>query len=390
MQPTDSTFIWLVISVTALILLATILWVPRLWKKGVWKYLTQGISVLLTTLLVLLTTAVILNAQNSWFPSWASLTGSPSNESVAQQTYGVDTRANNTAHVHSISTGKPTALQANIASNPVLGPKVPQDTSQGAYMTFNVRGEVSGESHDVLAWLPASYFQNSNRFYPVIMAFPGFPGSLDAYVKDLEYGNLVNDAVAAGDMQDAIVIVPDVMHGNNDTECVDGTKSSGGTPAPKIETFVAKDLVSWVQQNLRTINHTGAWATSGYSAGGWCSSMFAVRHPDIFGASLNQSGYFSPIYSSKQEWNDPKDPRYLLGKRVQEDRPRIDIYFFASDDDPLAMDDLPDFVSAVKPPTSLLVETIPVGGHRPDVWVVGIELGLKHLGSDLKYFAPIQ
>lgn len=345
---------------------------------------------LFTILLVLVSTGVVLNAENSWFPSWDSLTGSPAHEPVKQETYGVDTLSNNSAHVHAASRGRPTPLQEEIRENPTMGSKIPQETSQGAYVSFPVSGAVSGETHDVTAWLPASYFQSNDRFYPVIMAFPGFPGSPDTYVSEFEIGNLINKAVAEGQMQDAIVIIPDVMHGANDSECVDGTKGNEKSPAPRTETYISKDLVSWVQENLRTINHTGAWATSGYSAGGWCSSMIAIRHPYTFGASLNQSGYFSPIYSAGQEWNDLKDPRYLLGERVKENRPNINIYFFASEDDPLAIDDLDDFVAAVKPSTSLVVETIPVGGHRPDVWIVGIERGLKHLGDDLKYFAPLQ
>ena len=66
----------------------------------------------------------------------------------------------------------------------------------------------------------------------------------------------------------------------------------------------------------------------------------------------------------------------------------MNIYFFASNDDPLAMDGLPGFVAAVTPPTSVVMETIMTGGHRADVWEIRIDLGLKHLGQALKYFAP--
>lgn len=389
MQPTDPLFVWLVISLAVVVFCATAFLVPRLWKKGVLKYVVQGFSVLVTIILVVLASAVFLNSQSNWFPSWSSFTGNPSEEPVSEQSYGADTSGHQAAHIHRVTSGRPSPLQENIQTNPIFASHIPADTSRGAYMTVSVEGQASGETHDVLTWLPASYFQDSHRFYPVIVAFPGFPGSLSTYQDDLHIDQRINDAVAAGDMQDAIVVIPDVMHGNNDSECVDGTQGSKNSPAPRTETFIAQDLTGWVQQNLRTINKPSAWATSGYSAGGWCSSMIALRHADIFGASLNQSGYFEPIYSDGQQWNDQNDSRYLLADRVKADKPATNVYFFASEDDPLAMDSLPAFVSAVEKPTSLVVQTIPIGGHRPDIWVIGINLGLKHLGNDLKYFAPI-
>lgn len=389
MQPTDSLFIWLMVAVTALVLIGTIVGVPRLWKRGWTKYVVQGVSVILTALLLLLTAVVILNKENNWYPSWGSLTGNPADETVVQKVFGASPESKATAHIRSAVLHEPSELQADIHNNPELGAHIPADTSQGAYIPFTLDGQVSGETYDVLVWLPASYFQDKNRFFPVIMAFPGYPGSPQTYVSDLQMGQRINDAVATGDMQDAVVVIPDVMPGTTDTECVDGTQGGKNSPAHHTETFIAQDLVGWIQQNLRTIDEPGAWATSGYSAGGWCSSMIAVRHPDIFGASLNQSGYFAPIYSNGQQRNNQNDSRYLLAERVKEDKPNVNIYFFASDDDPLAMEDLPGFVAAVTPPTSVVVETIRTGGHRADVWKIGIDLGLKHLGQDLKYFAPL-
>ena len=168
---------------------------------------------------------------------------------------------------------------------------------------------------------------------------------------------------------------------------MDGTQ---GDNPPKTETYISQDLVAWIKDNLRTINSPEAWATTGYSAGGWCASMLAVRHPDIFGAAMNQSGYFAPVYSDNQQWNDPQDPRYLLAERVKQDKPDIHIFFYASEDDPLSMEGYRTFAHAVSEPTSLTVNTIPIGGHRAVEWQQGIRLGLQNLGKTLPYFAPVQ
>lgn len=384
MQPTSGLFITLVVIVAVACLLVTVVSVPRLWRRGFLKYLVQGVSVVLTTLLLLLAVGVYLNAENNWFPTWGSLTSSPADQPVSQESYGKENALN--PDVVAKTTAVPTKLQASPHENPVFGKDLPKDTSNGAYATFSVKGVASGETHSVMAWFPASYFENSDRFYPVIVGFPGFPGSPKSYSNDLNYGQLIQDAVTKSEMQDAILVIPDVSPGTYDSECVDGT---GGENPPHVETYVTQDLVPWIKENMRTIDSPQAWATSGYSAGGWCSSMLAIRHPHIFGAALNQSGYFSPIYSENQQWNAQDDSRYDLSKIVQKQRPDVHIYFFASEDDPLAMDGLAGFPSSVDPPTYLTIETIPVGGHRPDVWRVGIAAGLEHLGQDLKYFAPV-
>ena len=388
MEITSTSFLAIVIAVSVVVLAFSIFAVPHIISRhpAHWKYVIQTLAIVLTSLLLFASVAAILNAQNSWFPSWKSLEGDPADQNITQQNFGQPTPNLSSSTEHP-EAEHPSELQANPYQNPDFGKNIPQDTSDGAYVTATVAGAKSGETHEVLLWLPASYFENPNRFYPVIMGFPGYPGSPQSYQGDLNFADLLKDAVAENSIREAIFVVGNVMPTGHDTECVDGTQ---GDNPPKTETYISQDLVAWIKDNLRTINSPEAWATTGYSAGGWCASMLAVRHPDIFGAAMNQSGYFAPVYSDNQQWNDPQDPRYLLAERVKQDKPDIHIFFYASEDDPLSMEGYRTFAHAVSEPTSLTVNTIPIGGHRAVEWQQGIRLGLQNLGKTLPYFAPVQ
>ncbi len=376
----------LTITLAVLCFLLTVLLVPRLWKRGVSKYVLQALALLLTLVLSLLAVAAVLNAHNHWYPSWDALLSDPQEQSLTSEVYGDRQLSFWSGESVQAQRHQASELQEQLLSTPELSSQLPGDKSRGVYLTVDVSGQKSVENHQVLLWLPPAYFTEKDRFFPVILAFTGFPGSIQSYEQELDIGGKIRERVAAGRMQETIVAVADVLAGNRDSECVDG---SLGAEPPKTETYLIQDLLPWLKQNLRTINNRQAWATSGFSAGGWCASMITVRHPHFFGAALNQSGYFRPHYSSGQQWNDQQDARYLLDQRVAADLPEVNIYFYASRDDPLAMEDTETFSRQVRQPTSLLLETIAVGGHRSSVWTLGLGRGLDHLGRDLKFFAPL-
>jgi enterochelin esterase-like enzyme len=375
-----------VAAVTAAVFLAAVVVIPRMRRRRLRTHLAQAVSLLLVSVLVLLSTGLLLNKQNNWFSSWADLFADPSAiGSVSSQVYGSTPAADVTPAEVSQQASE---LQAHPASNPDFGSHLDKDAQQGQYLSFSLPGSQSGQTYDVTLWLPASYLQHPDRFYPVILGFTGFPGSPDTYSESVDYGQKIEDAVAAGKMREAIMVIPDVFPGTYDSECVDGTKSHDGAETPRVETYVTRDLVPWVENNLRVINSPGAWSTEGYSAGGWCAAMLPLRHPDLFGSGMIQSGYFSPIYSEGQEWTDPKDPKYDLARIASTEKPAVNLHYFSSEADSLSWPSLEAFSGSVSPPTSLTADHVPAGGHTLDVWIPGMERGLDWLGSTSPYFAP--
>lgn len=374
-------FVWGITAVTAVVLLIAIFILPRHRGPGIGKYLTQAIALIVSVLLCISTIGAWLNKENQWFTSWQEIVSPETAQDASTQDYGAkETKAS--AAVPAVEQVA-TAVQKNPASNSFFGSQLSQDDSKGQYVKFDVPGSVSGKTMSVTAWLPPGYMSNPDKFYPVIMGFPGFPGSPDTYQNTIDYGALLRDKNTSGNLANTILIVPDVYPGNYDSECVDAS----GDNTPHTETFVTQDLVPWIKTNLRVIDSKDAWATTGYSAGGWCASMFTVKHPDIFSAALVQAGYFEPIYSDNQKWLDDHDPNYMLPDIVSRTKPDVGIFFYTSDDDDLPKDTLPAFRKAVQAPTELTISTVPTGGHRVEVWVPGINLGLDWLAQRSGYFA---
>lgn len=58
----------------------------------------------------------------------------------------------------------------------------------------------------------------------------------------------------------------------------------------QFETFVAKDLVEFVDNNFRTIPEPGMRAITGLSMGGHGALFVGLRHPDVFGSCGSMSG----------------------------------------------------------------------------------------------------
>ena len=101
-----------------------------------------------------------------------------------------------------------------------------------------------------------------------------------------------------------------------------------------------------------------------------------------------QSGYFSPIYTGAQQWTEAHDPKYDLARIARDEAPDVGLYYYSSTDDALSWPAAEAFRRSVRAPTSLSVNTVPVGGHRLDVWLPGMEQGLQWLGRTSPYFAP--
>lgn len=77
--------------------------------------------------------------------------------------------------------------------------------------------------------------------------------------------------------------------------CPDAASTSWYFDSPidssmKYETYVAKELVPWIDENYKTISNKSGRAITGLSMGGHGALYLAFRHPDIWGAAGSMSG----------------------------------------------------------------------------------------------------
>ncbi|MCT1367049.1 esterase family protein [Rothia sp. p3-SID1597] len=369
---------------TALVFLLAVVFLPRLPTRRLISSVVQAVVMLLVSVLILVSVAAYLNRQNSWYTSWDDLAGG-SATALPTEKYGAP--AHGVTKALALS-GSVTDEQRDPQKNPAFQNKIQDTAAHGQYFTVPVAGETSGQTYDVMVWLPKSYLHDKDKLYPVIMGFTGFPGSPQTYSHSLDYGHMIEQAVDEGKLRDSIFVVPAVLPGTYDTECVDGTREQPHHETPRVETYITKDLIPWVKQNLRVGDDPRAWAATGYSAGGYCSAMFSVKHPDLFGSGLVQSGYFEPECTKGQRWNESDDPRYDLQRIASTTKPSVNLNYYSSQDDPLSWPSLTKFRDHVAGPTSLSVDSVAAGGHRQDVWQPGMVKSLSWLGSTSPFFAP--
>ena len=126
--------------------------------------------------------------------------------------------------------------------------------------------------------LPASYDQSPEKRYPVVYLLHGHGGNYAAYVNQTR-PQLPQDA----SNMEFIAVCPD---GGRDSWYWD----SPADPKNRYETFVASELVKYIDKHYRTKADRTGRAITGFSMGGHGALWLAFRHPDVFGACGSMSG----------------------------------------------------------------------------------------------------
>lgn len=139
--------------------------------------------------------------------------------------------------------------------------------------------------------LPSGYRHDSRR-YPVLYALPGTSNLADVWLTNIDTVDLT-----AG--LPLIIVIPDGTYdadgGGFYTNWVDQKTSRG---VADWETFHTAELVSWIDENFRTVPNRSGRAIVGISQGGFGSMSYAARHPDLFGAAASFSGAVDIYYGA--------------------------------------------------------------------------------------------
>lgn len=123
---------------------------------------------------------------------------------------------------------------------------------------------------------PSSYKKKKNSF-PVVYLLHGYSGDFSNWITKVPELNKYAD-----EYQTLIV-------------CPDGGYSSWYFDSPmdtayRYETYVASEVVAFIDKNYRTIADKNHRAITGLSMGGHGALYLALRHDDVFGAAGSMSG----------------------------------------------------------------------------------------------------
>ena len=150
-----------------------------------------------------------------------------------------------------------------------------------------------GERVPIAVYLPPGYGATSARRYPVIYVLHGFPYSLNGqpvpnphtyWLRGPLGARALDSLIDVGAIRPVIVVVPEASSRFGAASFYTNSAAVGGW-----ETFVARDLVRYVDLHYRTLRRSASRGVAGGSGGAYGALRLAMRHSDIFGAVYAQS-----------------------------------------------------------------------------------------------------
>jgi hypothetical protein len=165
----------------------------------------------------------------------------------------------------------------------------------GVVFPLRIAGTVSHfAARSAYVWLPPIWFAHPRPRLPALELVGGSPSFGATWFYGGEGVRTLDAYANTHQGRGPIVVVAD-QNGSilGDTECVDG-------PQGRADTYISVDVVRTIDRLFSVRPGPRAWTIAGYSAGGTCALITAVRHPNTYGAFGDFSGDQRP---NNGPWN---------------------------------------------------------------------------------------
>jgi S-formylglutathione hydrolase FrmB len=187
---------------------------------------------------------------------------------------------------------------------------------QGTVHLDIVPSQALGVAKRVSVYLPPSYEQDTTRRYPVVIYLHGLFGSETDW---LSKGGLdaVADSLANAGRGEAIIVTPDGDDGwwtdwaveSPYAACADTLHTEDPARycvrSHRYEDWVTRDLVRHVDSHYRTYAERAHRGIAGLSMGGVGALTLALKHPDLFAATMSHSGVVSVLLDEGNPFTPP-------------------------------------------------------------------------------------
>lgn len=142
-----------------------------------------------------------------------------------------------------------------------------------------IAGNLLGTSaeRDIYVVLPPSYDREPKRRYPVVYALHGFSISADQWMNELHAPATVEAAFARG-TREMILVFP------NSKNEYGGAFYTNSIATGDFESFVADELIAYIDKHYRTIARPEARGLVGHSMGGYGAARIGLRRAEQYGA----------------------------------------------------------------------------------------------------------
>jgi enterochelin esterase-like enzyme len=151
--------------------------------------------------------------------------------------------------------------------------KLEKITVHGKSLEGNLEGDAA--DRDVFVYLPPSYGTDPNRRYPVVYTLHGYGLHGQQWVGFANVSGL-EKGLASGATKEMILVAPDAFTLHN------GSFYSNSKTTGDWETFVAVELVNYIDSHYRTIANRTSRGLTGHSMGGYGTFRIGMKHPEVF------------------------------------------------------------------------------------------------------------
>jgi len=135
---------------------------------------------------------------------------------------------------------------------------------------------------DVTVYLPPSYAVDPDRHYPVVYMLHGFTDNDSQWFGWQEHWinlhQVIDSALTEGHTKEMIVVMPNAYNRFK------GSMYSSSTTIGDWETFVAQELVTYIDSHYRTIPKAESRGLAGHSMGGYGTIRLGMKYPDVWSA----------------------------------------------------------------------------------------------------------
>jgi S-formylglutathione hydrolase FrmB len=190
--------------------------------------------------------------------------------------------------------------------------------------TVQVSTPALAKPANVRILLPAGYASNPRKRYPVLYLLHGTSGGAADWTT-------LGGAEQTTSGLPLIVVMPDIALNRDGGGWCTNWWNDGARGQPEWEKFHIDQLIPWVDSNLRTKPQRSQRAIAGLSQGGFCSTSYPARHPDLFSVALSYSGapdvaydalaqaLVTPVINATEAGLDRVPPNSMFGPRSTEE-----------------------------------------------------------------------
>lgn len=160
-------------------------------------------------------------------------------------------------------------------------------TLKGTVQRIKVHGvglekNLEGDSpdRDVSIYLPPSYAKQTKRRYPVLYFLHGFTDSDELWFGFKKHWislpAIVDPLMASGAAKEMIIVMPNAF------TAYQGSMYSTSITTGDWESYVARELVTYIDAHYRTLPRVESRGLTGHSMGGYGAMRIGMKHPDVF------------------------------------------------------------------------------------------------------------